>query len=308
AFTHGIETPEAIKAFLAYASRNWSVAPRYVVLAGKGTFDYKGFLGTGDCLVPPMLVATHWGLFASDNWFVDLDDDLLPDIALGRLPAAGAEELGVLVDKIIAYETAAGGEWQKRILLAADNRDSGGNFTAASEALADRIPAGHDITRSYLDHTSVSEAREILLGGVDRGVAFMNYFGHGGPDRMAGEGLLKSSDVGSLANGSRLPIVTAMTCFIGRFEMPGYNSLAEQLLLSRAGGSVAVWSPTGMSMNHPAKLLSLEFYSALSRQDGQLLGDAMLTGMRGFAAQSEARSTLAVYGLLGDPALRIPTP
>ena len=50
-FNHGISSPEAIRNFISYAYNNWREAPKYVVLAGDGTFDYKDNMGYGDNLV-----------------------------------------------------------------------------------------------------------------------------------------------------------------------------------------------------------------------------------------------------------------
>ncbi len=48
---------------------------------------------------------------ASDDWFVDADDDGFADMAIvGRLPARSDAQLAAMVSKIIAYEQGAGGE------------------------------------------------------------------------------------------------------------------------------------------------------------------------------------------------------
>ena len=46
--------------------------PRFLLLAGLGTLDYKDYLGHGGNLVPPVMVSTPSGLFASDNALTDL--------------------------------------------------------------------------------------------------------------------------------------------------------------------------------------------------------------------------------------------
>jgi len=116
-FNYGLYKPEAIRDFLSYAYHNWEKAPRYLVLAGEGTFDYRNNQGYNDNLVPAILVETPYGLFASDNRYADVDgDDGVPDMAVGRLPVMTSEELDAVISKITAYETA-GGNRAKRILL-----------------------------------------------------------------------------------------------------------------------------------------------------------------------------------------------
>jgi hypothetical protein len=93
-FNYGLSSPEAIRDFLSYAYHNWKKAPRYVVLVGEGTYDYKDNLGYGDNLLPVLMVATPHGLFASDNRFVDVvGNDGVPEMAIGRLPVATSSEL-----------------------------------------------------------------------------------------------------------------------------------------------------------------------------------------------------------------------
>ena len=70
----------------------------------------------GDAAVPARGVPTHyaqakvnvrWGSepeIATDNWYADLDDDDVPELAVGRLSADSPEQLAVMVRKILAYE------------------------------------------------------------------------------------------------------------------------------------------------------------------------------------------------------------
>ncbi|MEO8498362.1 MAG: C25 family cysteine peptidase, partial [Planctomycetota bacterium] len=60
-----------------------------------------------------------WGsepTIATDNSYADLDDDLLPDVAIGRLSADSPEQLASIVRKIIAYEKQRrSGVWRRRV-------------------------------------------------------------------------------------------------------------------------------------------------------------------------------------------------
>ena len=99
-FNFGIPSPHAIREFLRYAYTSWSSAPKYVLLAGNGTFDYKNLLGYGDNLLPPVMVGTEYGLFASDNYLADvLHDDGVPEMAIGRIPAANEEQFAAFVKR-----------------------------------------------------------------------------------------------------------------------------------------------------------------------------------------------------------------
>src|SRR5262245_42766444 len=51
----------------------------------------------------PAVVNVKWGSeaqIASDNWYADLDDDQVPELAIGRIPADSTAELSRVVAKI----------------------------------------------------------------------------------------------------------------------------------------------------------------------------------------------------------------
>ena len=305
-FNHGIAEPEAVHEFLTYAYQNWSSAPAYVLLAGSATIDFKDYLGYGENIVPTLLVGTPYGIFAADNLFGDVvGSDGLTEIAIGRLPVVSPDQLAQVIAKIIAYESSTG-DWRNEVVLLADDPDAGGNFPADSDDLAGLFDPGYTVEKIYLSQQSIGEARQALLDTINDGAALLNFIGHGGVDRLAQEGLLTTADVASLSNGSKLPVVTALTCNIGRHELPGFTSLGEALVTKAGGGAVAVWAPTGLSLNRDAKILGDQFFQSVLQSGDVLLGDAILNALETYAASSSNTfSILEMFTLLGDPALRI---
>ncbi|MBM4031952.1 MAG: hypothetical protein FJ291_09220 [Planctomycetes bacterium] len=290
-FAYGIATPKAVQAFLAWARSNWREPPRYVLLAGHGTWDYKDYLGRGDNLIPALQVDTPYGLFSHDGEFSK-------QAAVGRLPARTPDELAVMIAKTIAYEQSVGA-WRNRVLMVADNADGGGNFPRDSDDLAALIPAGHAVDKVYLSQFSLNEARRRLISGLDAGALLVNYIGHGGMAQWTHEGLLRTSDVDALRNGTRLPVVAALTCLSARFALPGYDCIGEAFVLKPDGGAVAFWGPSGLSMNDEAKGLGRRFIQAAFGQPAARVGDAAL---RAAATETEMSKT---FNLLGDPALKL---
>ncbi|MDH3255917.1 MAG: C25 family cysteine peptidase, partial [Acidobacteriota bacterium] len=125
----GLPTPDAIRSYLLHAFASWRVAPRFVALAGAGSFDYRDLQGFGGNLLPPFMVSTPYGIYASDVPYADLaGDDDLPEIAVGRIPATSNDELQGYVDKLRAYEGFATGVEPDDVLLLADNADRAGNY------------------------------------------------------------------------------------------------------------------------------------------------------------------------------------
>jgi hypothetical protein len=162
-FNHGVSSPEALKSFIGYASTRWKTKARYVVLAGEGSYDYMNHTGAGDCLVPALLVDSLGGLVISDVLLADnKGGDGVPEVAIGRIPAATAAELDQALAKIKAYESTKGAP-QKSVLLAADNADDGGDFGPDSDSLAAEIPKQVEVDKAYLDSTDFASVRAKLL-------------------------------------------------------------------------------------------------------------------------------------------------
>lgn len=305
-FNYGISSPEAIKEFLSFAYYNWNKnGPDYVVLAGEGTYDYKNHLEYNDNLVPAMLMATPYGLFASDNWFADVKgNDGVPEMAIGRLPVMNTAELQDYIDKISRYESS-GGEWTSRVLMLADNPDNAGDFPQDSSYLASLFP-GYTVQLIHLpDFPTEEQARQKVLEGINNGAVLVNYIGHAGLDRLGNEKLLWSGDMSALQNWDQLPLVTAMTCIVGRFSIPGLDTLSEELLLKSNGGAAAVWAPTGASLNDLGRQLAEKFFIAAFQAGEKTLGQAVKKALADYNVLGGPPFMLYIYNLLGDPALEI---
>jgi hypothetical protein len=303
-FNYGNFSPYAVGDFLAYAHGTWSKAPRYVVLLGEGTYDYRDINGLGGNLMPPAMVDTPYGLAPSDNYLADADLDGVPDVAIGRVPVLTSDEAASYLAKVKAYEGYDKDEGI--VLLAADDPDDGGDFTSYSDRLAGLVADGRTVEKVYLAYHTTSDARALLMAALDGGASVFNYVGHGSPDSMAYEGLFKTSDVSAIEGGSRLAVVSAMTCFTGNYAYPGYDSLGEALLLEPDAGAVAVWSPSGLSLNAQAAALDEKFFEGLFVDGAGTVGDAVLAALAEFGGRyPDAGYIINIYNVLGDPALRL---
>jgi hypothetical protein len=304
-FNAGVSNPHAIREFLAYAFKSWSRPPRYVALAGEGTLDYRNLLGFGDNVLPPLMIQSEGGLFPSDNLMGDVDGDGLPEMAVGRIPVLSETELDAYTNKIAAYESSSTEGWTANTVMLADSSDLGSDFTEDSERIASRIASPFNVGRIYLSTTPLADARSTLLADINNGVSFINYVGHGSVDRLSAGGLLTNGDVAGLTNGARLPVLTAMTCTVNRFAVPGVAVLGELLVKSPAGGAAAVWGPSGLSFHHDARLLAERFYLSSGEQR---LGDRVLRAIAEFRDAGGDPDLPRIFDVLGDPALRLPVP
>jgi hypothetical protein len=306
-FGDGVYDPRAIRDFLAWAVRSWPTPPRYVALAGKGTFDPRNLLGLSTNLVPAWLVNTEEGITPADSGYADFDGRGVPAVAIGRIPAVTAAELRDYVDKVAAYERAPAGAWNGSALLVSDDADLGGDFKATNEALASAAGPGLAFSRVELpsgaDAGQLAAARASLFSALRDGQSIVSYVGHGGLDRIATEGLLLTADVPGLGNGARVPVMTALTCLIAQFAYPSFSSLGEELVLEPNGGVSALFGPTWLSHNGEAGELGRYLLPHLAAPDGGRLGDRVLRGLADYATAGGSPETLRLYSLLGDPGL-----
>ena len=321
-FGYGLLAPEAIRDLLVYALANWQLPPTYVVLLGDGTTDALDYMDRGwRNHVPAYLadVDPYLGETASDNLFAAVaGPDPLPDVHLGRLPVASNQEAKAVVAKIVAYETSrSNGSWIRRVLFAADNADSGGDFAALSDDIYDNhLPPPFVGKRIYLsndpdeahefdanDPAKTLAARNALRNTLDTGLLLLNFMGHSSHDQWALEVLLHRDHIPDLRNVSRLPVVLSMTCYTGAFHHPPYAPLDERLVLEPGRGAVAAWGPTGAGVTAGHLYLSRGFFDALFADGLHTLGAATTAGKLEVYTHSSLSDYLVdTYVLLGDPA------
>ena len=306
-FGHGELTPDAIKEFIGYAYHEWR-APRlrYVLLLGDATFDFKNYLGTDVTnQVPPFMVRTSYLWTASDPAYAAVNgDDLLPDVAIGRLPAKSSEELRVMVAKILAYETGELSE-EAPFVLVADNADQAGDFEKDADELASTLLAGRETKRIYLSRLGTSAAREAIVESFDRGASTMSYLGHGSINLWADENLFNNALVETLSPQSQQPLLLTMNCLNGYFHFPYFDSLAEVLVKQEGKGAIAAFSPSGLSLNGPAHRYHQALLQQLVSARHTRLGDAVLAAQKLYADTGAFPELLSIYHLFGDPALTL---
>ena len=297
-FSYGAHSPQAIKDFLQHAQASWSRAPRYAVFIGDASFDPRNYLGQGAFdLVPTKLVDTAYLETASDDSLADFDDDGLPEMLIGRLPARTAAEAAVMVAKTINYLPAALGQ---EALLVADRSD-GFDFEAVNNEVRALLPSTMTVQTINRGDRATETVRNEIIAGLNVGPLLVNYVGHGSVERWAGAGLLTSSDARALSNGQDVPLMVMMTCLNGFFQDVYTESLAEALLKAEQGGAVAVWTSSGLTPPEGQAQINAELYRQLFGGAAVTLGEAARAAKRA-TADSDVRRT---WILLGDPTLRI---
>ncbi len=303
AYSHGRFDPSAIRAFIRDAHAR--LGTEAVLLVGGDSYDYHDNLGLGSVsFIPSLYLATDEVVRHApvDPLYGDVDGDLVPDVAVGRLPVRTPDELAAVVERTLEYgEVVYGGT----ALLAADAYDvaAGYSFTAASEDLAARLPADWALERAYMDELGLAGARQRLLDGVEAGVGLTSFFGHSGPTVWSFRGLFSAADAAALDNAGRPTVVTQWGCWNTYHVTPRYNTLGHKLLLSGDRGAAAVLGAATLTEAPSERKLGRLLFARLGR-DGTPIGRALVDAQRQLAA-SEPHLLDVILGwtLLGDPTL-----
>ncbi len=307
AFGQGLRTPKALRAFFAHLAAEERTRPRWVLLAGAGDFDFKGNNGLGGNELPPLMISTPAGLLASDNALVDFDGNGAPNLTIGRLPVRTSQEIAAYVAKVRAHERLAAPGQTERALLVADDPDGGMDFAADAQELVPAFPSGWVPETHTVGSAPLRAVRAGLLSSWTSGAGTVAYYGHGGFDRLAAEGLLTSADVPTLSTPT-YPVLTGLSCFIGRFDIPGHTSLGHRLVVTEGKGSAAVWAGAGWSSPVEARSLGREFGRIAFTNRAETIGDAVRDTLGAYRARGGTAETMLSYVLLGDPALRLRAP
>lgn len=318
-FGYGIEDPNAIRNFIAYAYEHWvEPKPAYVLLIGDGHFDPKDNLGIGrPSFIPPFLANCdpEIGETAADNRYVSIiGDDVLPDLMLGRLSVNTEIEAQSIINKIIAYESnPPEGDWQRKILAVTDNLDTAHYPLLSESILRDYFPSepfeAEEVYWKWT-HNDKNVARADIQNAFNEGVFLVNYIGHAYYAGWADEELFTTKDIANLQPQDKLPVILALTCLEGYFQAPylyadGWEAMGEVITRTEGKGAVASWSPTGWGSVNGHDALDRGFFKAVYQDGTSIISDATYAGILNLWATGDNLDLLDTYLLFGDPAMRM---
>lgn len=329
-YSSGKCDPTAIRDFVRDVYKRSNGQLKYVLLFGRGSYDYKDRVFSNTNLVP--IYESYNSLdplatYSSDDYFGFLEDsegdwsenptvNYSMDIGVGRIPAKNLTDAQLIVDKLIDYDTNPNrfGPWRKSFLFVADDGDFNIHESQADQ-LADNIVQNHsefDAKKLFLDeYKQVSkpigqfspDASKALDLAIREGKALINYTGHGSERVWTQEQILTSEFVESLKPSPRYPLFVTATCEFGRNDDPFIISSGELLLLQKKGGAIGlvttarpVYSSTNFQLNQA-------FYQALfSKTNNQFrrLGDIMRDTKNNSLSGTSNRN----FSLLGDPSMK----
>lgn len=268
----------------------------------------------------------------SDDFIAMLDDNEAlvrsgsytgtPDIAIGRFPVTTPTEAKILVDKTISYaENKNVGDWQNIMMFLGDDGDNNLHMTdinSVADSIIKDFP-GYNVKKVYWDAykrtmsatgNRYPEVENIIKTQQKNGALIMDYVGHGAPESISHEYVLRLTDFEDFRN-TNLPLWITASCDVGPFD-GNSSTIGETVILNEKGGGVAFFGTTRTVLAFYNKYMNDEFLKALlTVKNGKrtTLGEANMIAKTQLATLGLDRTkNKHHYSLLGDPALALNVP
>lgn len=339
-FASGIADPSAIRDFIKMyydkAGSDPTQKPKYVLLFGASSFDYKNRIPNNsnfilsyesDNSLDPL------NTYVSDDFFGMLDDGdniniisppSLLKTAVGRLPAKTVQDAQIMCSKIRYYHLNKSlGDWKNECIFVADDRDNDVHLNDAELLSSDlsRINPVFNITKIYLDayplvsggggarYPSVNTA---IVSKITNGAFLFNYNGHGGYQRLADEAILGFDEIKQFKNSTKLPLFITATCDFAPFDDPTKNSLGNSLLFDDSTGAIALMTTTRAVFAFSNAIITDNYIKTAFAKD--VNGNYLTLGESLRSAKNTTYQTLGdvvnnrKFTLLGDPAMKLSFP
>lgn len=314
-YGYGNNGPQAIKRFLRAANEFHNY--EYVLLVGGNSYDYHDYTGQGTVDFIPAFYrpVKEFAYGPTDTPYIDLNDDGLPDKAIGRWPVRTSQDLSLIIQKTNAW-SENGMQGDRSALFIAEQYDGKGHdFAKQLDSLqpwlmspgqaAEREPWS-DVNKVYLGSiinsgagNPISLAREQIQQHVDAGVALTVFDGHASPSSWTFQGLITWDNLSQFENAGLPTMVMPLACYTTYYETTNVNTLAHQWLFAGDKGAAAIH---GAAVHSGFRANSQMAKRILQQQfkKGRSVGQAILKAKRQFLPDNDLINN---WVLLGDPSM-----
>ncbi|MGB5288411.1 MAG: C25 family cysteine peptidase, partial [Ignavibacteriaceae bacterium] len=148
-----------------------------------------------------------------------------------------------------------------------------------------------------------------IVNTMNQGTLLINYIGHGNPDVWAHEYVFERAVTIPQLKNDKYFFLCAATCDFGYYDIPNFQSSAEEMLFLKDAGSIATFNSSRLvfsGQNHSLNFLLVEYLLDLPRDTMNL---NVTLGYSVFKTKIERYSVNdQKFHLLGDPTLRLNVP
>lgn len=339
-FSGGISDPTAVRDFVKMyydkAGIDSTKRPKYLLLFGAASFDYKNRIANNTNFIPcyqslnsldPLVSYTSDDFFGflgnADDVNINVPLPLL-NIAIGRLPVINVVEAKNMVDKIINYHAAASlGPWRNNTLFVADDKDANTHLSDAELIAASAFSTNSLFNQDkiYLDaYPLVSgtgggrypQVNEAITNKIFNGALLFNYSGHGGYQRLADEAILSTAEINQFNNPNKLPLFVTATCDFAPYDDPTKSSIGAYSLTASNKGAIALVTTTRVVFAFSNRIINDNFIKILfaksSQQNYLTIGEAIKRAKNLTYTTFNDINNNRKFTLLGDPGIQLAFP
>jgi hypothetical protein len=250
-----------------------------------------------------------WDPVRGDYWYSCLaGDDMLPEVAVGRIVGKTPEEVSAQVAKIVAYETGNPHDpWRQKVLLVTHKQEAPKKYTQCSESIR---TGRYNYAASFVTlYGHERHTNQEIIDRMNEGVGIINYRGHGSETAWSewnDEDFVFSSY--QVTNAGRTPVVFSIACLNGKLDAEE-ETLSEQLVKRPEGGAVAVLAATKPSWTLQNHDFDRQLFRAILergvKQIGKISNVAAVEMMTIWGDSNDAKENVKMYLWLGDPSLSV---
>ncbi|RST29162.1 type IX secretion system sortase PorU [Chryseobacterium lacus] len=316
---------------------------KYVFILGDATYDFKHKTPNSYNVVPSYQSeesGNYVTSFVTDDYFVMTSPQtttnlgfVLPDLPIGRIPAANPQEAKTMMDKTLAYYNSLPGQsspfgiWRMKLdFVVDDDKDGGTPFHTIMNTALEEVFEGttdkpeYNVRKLYMDaFPAESTAAGQRYPQVNQAIAndignslYLFYFGHGGINGWSQERVLTTNEVQGLNNFSpvysRFPFVSTITCEFTLWDDHDTYSVGEQFIKHKSGGAATmITSSRAVNVGYGETFsgtFTKSVFTLNATEDFETLGNAHLTAKKNYGGSSDHLKV----NYLGDPAMKLSRP
>lgn len=320
--------PAAIRNFGYYALANFTTAPQYFFLVGKGlTYpDFKKY--ESDANIDKLALVPTFGYPASDNLLLAQRTGSYSQVNIGRLSAISGSEVGDYLDKVKQFELAQvsgpqtidGKGWMKntaQITGAIDDQSLAGliNFfmDGYKQTLADTAFGGkiYSFSKNSGLYTAIG-SKKTIEDLFSEGMSYLTYFGHSSPNTLE----FNLDNPQNYSNSGKYPLIMVNGCNTGNLFLfdtlrpISKGTLSEKYIFAANKGSIGFIADTHFGLPQQLNFFTDQFDQNLSNlMYGQSVGSIMRGTMQylsnTFINDFATRIHEEEITFHGDPAIRL---
>jgi hypothetical protein len=336
----GADTQARIREFIRYAWEQWQT--EYVLLGGDvEVIPHRGLYVKAGTEVETDIPSDLYYACLDGNWNSDGDaywgepgeEDLLPEVSVGRLPVDSASEIEAFVAKLILYTETPPSGFAETALMAGellwsiDGVDTWGGdckdeIVTGSEDYgfsSAGIPGGFTVSTLY-DRDSGTWSSGVIAPILNSGVHLVNHLGH---TNLHSVMRLPVADLWRLTNVSSggMPFICySQGCYPASFDnrddTGAYHAgdcIAEEMVTGPEGAVAFIgntrlgWSAPGSTCG-VSQFFDRQFFDALFGEGitriGSALDDSRIDNIP-FLSYAAVRYVMYEMCLIGDPAMDV---